>query len=65
MKKIIIVTLIGIGIGILGASKDAGAQVLLSNRCCDTFNVVRCLQVNFTPVGGPCFCVGQGNGHTC
>lgn len=40
-------------------------QVLFSRKCCDGDGVVRCILVNWTPVGDPCFCYNQGWGYTC
>ncbi|CAB4196871.1 hypothetical protein UFOVP1290_391 [uncultured Caudovirales phage] len=40
-------------------------QVLMSRKCCDDYNRVRCILGNWTPVGDPCFCYYQGWGHTC
>lgn len=66
MKKIILSLLVISGICIMGASKPAEAQVILtSNQCCDANNVVRCIQINFTPVGSACYCNYQGWGRTC
>jgi hypothetical protein len=55
-----------VGIAVIAPEQKAEAQVILySNQCCDAYNVVRCIQVNMTPVGNACFCNGQGWGHTC
>lgn len=66
MKKFICGLLAALTIGIVIApSQPAEAQVVVSNRCCDAWDVVRCIQINWTPVGGLCYCDGQGYGHTC
>lgn len=65
MKKFFTLIILSfIGVCTLGTSAEA-QPVVVSNRCCDTANVIRCVQVNFTPVGTTCFCPGQGYGHTC
>lgn len=67
MKKLFAVLFVTfVGFMIFAPEQSAEAQpVVVSNRCCDAWNNVRCIQVNFTPVGNPCFCNGQGYGHTC
>ncbi len=67
MKKVICSVLVGIIVACaLSSSKPAEAQtVIVSNRCCDANNIIRCIQVNYTPIGGNCFCAGQGWGWTC
>ncbi len=66
MKKVISSILIAlfIGVAVLAPSAPAEAQVV-SNRCCDGNGVVRCIMSAYGPVGGGCFCYGQGNGWIC
>lgn len=68
MKKIIalllsifVVTLLLCG----SHSSEAEAQPIMTLQCCDADNIVRCRLVNWTPLGNPCFCSGQGWGHAC
>jgi hypothetical protein len=66
MKKYICGIFAALAIAVVIAPEQkAEAQVVYSNRCCDSWNVIRCVQDNFTPVGYPCYCYGQGYGHTC
>jgi hypothetical protein len=40
----------------------------LAAFCCDLYGVRRCMMnplLGSTPVGGPCFCYGQGQGIGC
>lgn len=64
MKKLFTVLFVSVVLGVVTAPADA-QPVVVSNRCCDAWGVVRCYQVNFTPVGNPCYCTGLGYGHTC
>jgi hypothetical protein len=45
--------------------KPVPEQVIYSRKCCDNSATVRCILVDWTPVGNPCFCYGQGWGYTC
>lgn len=67
MKKVISLFLVlGIVVGATMTSKSVEAQpVVVSNRCCDNNGTIRCITSNYTPVGNPCFCYGQGWGTTC
>lgn len=52
-------------LAIVAPERQADAQVVVTNRCCDTANVIRCFTPTVAPLGTPCFCYGQGNGHSC
>ena len=45
--------------------QKAEAQVLYSNRCCDSNLIIRCIIAPAAPVGYPCWCFNQGAGTTC
>jgi hypothetical protein len=66
MKKFIGVLL---ALSVVGAvampERKADAQVVYSRKCCDNSATVRCILDDWTPVGNPCFCYGQGWGYTC
>lgn len=65
MKKFICGVIAALTIAVVVAPKQAEAQVVLSNICCDQWNVPRCYQINWTPINGLCYCDNQGYGHTC
>lgn len=66
MKRVIsVLVALAIGIAVIAPSDVAQAQVVYSNRCCDGAGNVRCIMGAFGPVGGGCFCYGQGNGWIC
>ena len=66
MKKVIGTLLVFvIGIVVLAPAKPAEAQVTYTLNCCDSSAVIRCTLINWTPVGNPCFCYGQGWGYAC
>lgn len=66
MKKFISVLLIlVIGVAVIAPTNDAEAQIIYSRKCCDNGGNVRCILENWTPLGNPCFCYGQGWGYTC
>lgn len=45
---------------------DEKRQARRKLYCCDMFNVIRCeIVLNPPPLGGQCFCPGQGVGHAC
>lgn len=54
-----------LGIIVIAPEQKAEAQVVYTRQCCDAGGAVRCLLVNWTPVGNPCFCYGQGWGNAC
>lgn len=65
-NKLAIVSLAILLISVISSTSDnAEAQVILSRKCCDNNGYVRCILVDWTPVGNPCFCYGQGYGTTC
>lgn len=66
MKKVICLLLTIVSLAcIMAPSHEAEAQIVYSRKCCDGNGVVRCILENWTPVGNPCFCYGQGSGWTC
>lgn len=65
MKKIIAAVLTAVFIAaIIMPEHKAEAQVI-TNRCCDANNVIRCIISPPTTLGGVCFCYGQGYGIGC
>lgn len=65
MKKVIGILLAAvIGLAVV-APTNADAQVIYTRKCCDASGAVRCILVNWTPVGDSCFCFGQGYGYAC
>lgn len=66
MKKLFSVLLVVVaGIAFIAPVQTAEAQVIYGLQCCDSNAVIRCKLVNWTPVGNPCFCPGQGYGIVC
>jgi len=66
MKKLmisVIVMVVGM-VAFLAPIRPVEAQVM-SNQCCDVYGNVKCLMPVYGPVGGSCFCFGQGNGYIC
>jgi hypothetical protein len=67
MKKKIIETLISLvtAFAILVPSAPANAQVVYTRKCCDASGSVRCILVDWMPVGNSCYCFQQGYGYAC
>ena len=65
MKKVFAgVFAVILGIMVIAPEHKAEAQVV-TRQCCDANGVVRCMLINWTPVGNSCFCYGQGYGVAC
>jgi hypothetical protein len=66
MKKVIVCAIAMFTVSLIYAETPAEAQVvILTNRCCDAEDNMRCRTVNMFPVNDPCFCPYQGWGHGC
>lgn len=77
MKKLFIFGLcLFAAIGIATAQNEAVAfdepsapidlqAVPVTRQCCDSAGVIRCVLVNWTPLGNSCYCYGQGWGWAC
>ena len=67
MKKLFAVVIAAlVGIAVLGPTPIAQAQVVYGSYCCDGYGNHRCVINNGPlPVGGGCFCYGQGSGYVC
>ena len=66
MKKVFAALFaVAIGVVVFCPAQESDAQVLLSRKCCDTGNNIRCFLDDWYPVGDGCFCPGQGVGHVC
>lgn len=64
MKKLVSVLIAAILAIALAPTVEAQYRPL-SRICCDVYDVPRCELENWTPIGNPCFCYGQGWGHAC
>ena len=65
MKKIITATLIAIFTACIIMPEHTAQAQVITNRCCDGNNVIRCIIDPPTTLGGACFCFNQGYGHGC
>lgn len=67
MKKFFAVLMVGVlaMCATIVEEQPAQAQVVVSNRCCDSAGNIRCVLGAFYPVGNGCFCYGQGYGWVC
>jgi hypothetical protein len=50
---------------VVPTENQSKVKILFSKQCCDGDNVVRCILINWTPLGDPCYCYGQGWGYAC
>lgn len=66
MKKFIaVIGFVMVAIFVCAPTLESEAQPAMSLRCCDGYGNIRCSLENWTPIGNPCFCYGQGWGYTC
>lgn len=65
MKKFVILLLSVMFIACVVPVKTEPRVVPISNRCCDSFNNVRCVMAPAAQVGSACYCFNQGTGHVC
>lgn len=67
MKRKIIGSLLALAalVAVAAPEQKADAQVVYTRQCCDAGGNVRCILVNWTPVGNDCYCYGQGWGYAC
>ena len=65
MKKIITAILVASTIACIIAPEQRAQAQVITNRCCDANNVIRCIISPPTTLGGACFCYGQGYGYGC
>lgn len=65
MKKIIVAILVAGTIACIITPEQKAEAQIVTNRCCDVNNVIRCVIDPPTTLGGACFCFNQGYGHGC
>lgn len=65
MKKIITAMIVAGFVACVAMPEQRAEAQVITNRCCDVNNVIRCVIDPPTTLGGACFCFNQGYGHGC